>query len=158
MREKFYANSIATCDPMFPFFCVVWENWGNWQHAKPRLCEEIHFGLLLWRATEPPVWLVSNLFMSDISIHSDKSRTVTKEIHTTEIACWLFHVKVLFTAFVWKTLMLMLFWIWKDIYRQIVHILKIHPAQFILTLIRDLITYFHLLEWQGCFLFGQAMG
>lgn len=49
---------------LFPSVCVVWQNWGDWQHAKPRLCEEIHVGLLLWRATEPPVWLVSNLSVS----------------------------------------------------------------------------------------------
>lgn len=42
------------------FLCPVWENGGDWQHAKSRLCAEIHFGLLLWRATEPPIWLVSN--------------------------------------------------------------------------------------------------
>lgn len=42
-----------------PSLCIVWENGGDWQHVKPRLCSEIHFGLLLRGATEPAIWLVS---------------------------------------------------------------------------------------------------
>lgn len=46
--------------PLFCFVCLVWENRSDRQHAQSRLCAEIHSGLLLWRASEPQTWLVSN--------------------------------------------------------------------------------------------------
>ena len=38
---------------------LVWENRGDWQHTKPRLCQEVHSGLLFRGEAEPAHWRVS---------------------------------------------------------------------------------------------------
>lgn len=45
--------------PFSPGSDLVWENRGDRQHAKPRLCQEVHPGLLLWGEAEPALWRVS---------------------------------------------------------------------------------------------------
>lgn len=41
------------------FFFTVWQNGGDRQHAEPRLCSQVHLGLLFRGETEPSLWLVS---------------------------------------------------------------------------------------------------
>lgn len=66
------SSSVFLFPPFSPCSDVVWENRGDRQHAKPRLCQEVHPGLLLWGEAEPALWRVS------YSIWSGPPRTHTE--------------------------------------------------------------------------------
>lgn len=60
-------QSLAIClfsPPLSSGSGLVWENRGDRQHAKPRLCQKVHPGLLLRGEAEPALWRVSYSFWS----------------------------------------------------------------------------------------------
>lgn len=75
--SSFSLHSLSAPSSVFFSFSLsasglVWENRGDRQHAKPRLCQEVHPRLLLWGEAEPSLWRVS------YSVWSGLLRTHTK--------------------------------------------------------------------------------
>lgn len=72
-----FALSSSSSFPFSPGSDLVWQNRGDRQHTKSRLCQEVHPGLLLWGEAEPALWRVSYF------VWSGPLRT-----HTPRCACF----------------------------------------------------------------------